>query len=59
MTKIERIPEWGALFMVMITMLVVSVLALKGVEQAQGALFAVLASGTSYFLRGKVEKATP
>ena len=56
MTKIERIPEWGALGMVMVAIVVVSFLAINGSEQAEGALIAVIATGTSYFLRGKVEK---
>lgn len=52
----KNISEYGALGMVAIALVVVSVLALRGNEPAAGALMSVLAGGVSYFLRGKVER---
>lgn len=46
----------GALVMVMVALGVVSYLAVMGSEQAQGALIAVVAGGTGFYLRGKVER---
>lgn len=45
----------GALGMVVLASAVVAWLALQGNEAAQGAIIAVVSSGTGYFLRGKVE----
>lgn len=52
---IDRIPEWGALLMVLAALAVVSILALRGNEAAAGALIGVLSGGTGFFLRGKVQ----
>lgn len=52
---IDRIPEWGALGMVMIALVVVSYLAITASnETAVGALIGVVSAGVGYFLRGKV-----
>lgn len=56
MTKIERIPEWGALAMVMLAMAVVAKIALAGNETALGAMIGVISTGTTFYLRGKIEK---
>ena len=54
MTKIERIPEWGALAMVLLAMTIVARLALAGNETALGAMISVVSAGTGFFLRGRV-----
>lgn len=51
----EQIEKIGALVMVGIAMVVLAYLAVQQVEQAQGALIAVVSAGTGYFLRGKVQ----
>ena len=52
---VDRIPEWGALGIVLIALLVVARMALNGNEAAIGALIGVVSAGVGYFLRGKIE----
>lgn len=51
-TAIEKL---GAVAMVAVALMVVSYLAVNGNEPAGGALIAVVAAGSGYFLRGKVQ----
>jgi hypothetical protein len=53
----EQIRETGALVMVAAALVVVSYLAFTGSEAAQGALISILAAGTGYFMRGRVQRA--
>ena len=56
---IKDVQEIGALVMVVIALLVISYAAtIGGSEQAEGALIGILAAGTGFFLRGKVESTT-
>ena len=54
---VANIREIGGLAMVAASLGVVGYLAFMGSEAAQGALISILAAGTGYFLRGRVEKA--
>lgn len=56
MNKLDRLPEWTALLMVIMAIMVVTRLALTGNETAVGAIIGVVVQGTTYFLRGRVEK---
>lgn len=48
--------QYGALFLVIVATLTLVYLAVAhNSEQAAGALIAVVAAGTSYYLRGKVQ----
>ena len=56
----DKIRDLGALGLVMIALLVVAYKAvIAGSEPALGALISILAAGTGYFLRGRVEAPVP
>lgn len=59
MRRADQIQQIGAALMVGVSLVVVSVLAYQGNEQAQGALISILAAGTGFFLRGRVERPVP
>ena len=56
---LARMSELGALGMVAVALIVVSVLALRGNEAAAGAIIGVVAAGVSFFLRGRVSPPVP
>ena len=59
MRRSEQIQQVGAALMVAVALGVVAYLAVVGNEQAQGALISILAAGTGFFLRGRVQSPVP